>query len=99
MEGNKAKKPRQIMLDWILAYSYRKLKYETQHRFELEDWRSTHTFEPALGGMAENQKKKSDDYKSFLSWNISALWNCFVRQLILLVYCKLHYIKYTCTII
>ena len=32
MEGNKAKKPRQIMLDWMLADSYRKLKDETQHR-------------------------------------------------------------------
>ena len=32
MYGNKTKKPRQIMLDWMLADSYRKLKEETQQR-------------------------------------------------------------------
>ena len=33
MDGNKTKKPRQIMLDWMLASdSYRKLKEETQQR-------------------------------------------------------------------
>src|SRR6218665_1519079 len=32
MDGNKTKKPRQIMLDWMLADSYRKLKEETQQR-------------------------------------------------------------------
>src|SRR6218665_1994482 len=32
LEGNKAKNPRQIMLDWMLVYSFRELKDETQHR-------------------------------------------------------------------
>ena len=32
VEGNKTKKPRQIMLDWMLADSYRELKEETQQR-------------------------------------------------------------------
>src|SRR6218665_1159739 len=97
MDGNKTKKPRQIMLDWMLVDSYRKLKEEPSN--ELEDWRSTHTFEPALGGLAENQKEKSDDCKSYSSWNISSLKLFCYRQLMLLVYYKSHYFKYTCTII
>ena len=45
----------------------RKVKDETKKR---EEWRR-HTFEPALGGLAENQKK-SDDCKICSSRNISS---------------------------
>src|SRR6218665_1537015 len=94
MEGNKPNKPRRMIQVWMLANSYRK-----RPNNELEEWRR-HTFEPALGGLAENRKKNSDDCKSFSSGNISSLRNCFVRQLIglLLVYYSLqsHYFKYIC---
>src|SRR6218665_184543 len=80
MEGNKPNKPRRMIQVWMLANSYKQRPNK-----ELEEWRR-HTFESAIGGLAENRKKKSDDCKSFSSWNISSLRNCFVKQLILLVY-------------
>jgi len=43
----------------MLADSYRRLKEKIQQQ---EEWRR-HTF--ASGGLAENQKKKSDGCKSF----------------------------------
>src|SRR6218665_1198931 len=82
MEGNKPNKPRRMIQVWMLANSYKQ-----RPNNDLEEWRR-HTFEPAIGGLAENRKKKSNDCKSFSSWNISSLRNCFVRQLIILVYCN-----------
>jgi len=93
MEENKTEKPRQMMLDWMLADSYRKLKEETQQR---PRGVATSYIWTCLRRPGKNHRTKSDDCKSFSSWNILSLWNCFVTQLILLVYCKSHCFKYTC---